>query len=135
MGGEVMFDEQPDGDIHGECAEEIKRLEAENTRLTQALRYEQHLAERIGTHGPDCWAWGPAHYECLMREYRGGLGALRLENASIIAKLAEARELLKAAQGLLCLVWEYDGGVFGGEHNNATDVSTGIDAWLERNKT
>jgi hypothetical protein len=27
------FDEQPDGDPHGECAHEIARLNAENTKL------------------------------------------------------------------------------------------------------
>ena len=27
------FDEEPDGDIHGECAREIHRLEAENAKL------------------------------------------------------------------------------------------------------
>lgn len=31
-----MFDEQPDGDIHGECAAEIRRLEAENEILRAA---------------------------------------------------------------------------------------------------
>ena len=29
----TMFDEQPDGDPHGECAAEIHRLEAENAEL------------------------------------------------------------------------------------------------------
>lgn len=46
------------------------QLKAENERMRKALRYEQHLAEHIGTHGPDCWAWGPAHYECLKRRYQ-----------------------------------------------------------------
>jgi cell division protein FtsB len=32
-----MFDEQPDGDIHGECAAEIHKLEAENTALRAEL--------------------------------------------------------------------------------------------------
>ena len=33
----MMFDEQPDGNPHGECAAEIHRLEAEITRLRAAL--------------------------------------------------------------------------------------------------
>lgn len=32
-----MFDEQPDGDPHGECAAEINRLEAELAACTGAL--------------------------------------------------------------------------------------------------
>ena len=33
----MMFDEQPDGNPHGECAAEIHRLEAEITRLRTAI--------------------------------------------------------------------------------------------------
>ena len=44
----------------------MREAEAEITRLTACLRYEQHRAERIGTHGPHCKNWGPAHYECAM---------------------------------------------------------------------
>jgi hypothetical protein len=33
-----MFDEQSDGDIHGECAVMIHHLEAENAALREALR-------------------------------------------------------------------------------------------------
>ena len=33
----MMFDEQPDGNPHGECAGEIHRLEAEVVRLRTAL--------------------------------------------------------------------------------------------------
>ena len=33
----MMFDEQPDGTPHGECAAEIHRLEAEVVRLRTAL--------------------------------------------------------------------------------------------------
>ena len=43
------------------AADEIERLNA-------ALRYEQHRAGRIGTHSDGCWKWGPAHYECAIRE-------------------------------------------------------------------
>lgn len=49
-------------------ASALAAARAEITRLEGALRYEQHLATRIGTHSPGCHAWGPSHYECAMRE-------------------------------------------------------------------
>lgn len=51
-------------------------------RLTRAVQYEQHRTERIGTHGPGCWKWGPQHYECAVEE----VGRLR----SIASKLSAA---------------------------------------------
>lgn len=36
-------------------------------RLQRALRYEENRFSRIGTHNPDCWKWGPGHYECALR--------------------------------------------------------------------
>lgn len=56
---------------HAQCdcnAAEIEQLRAEINRLNACLRYEQHLAERVVTHGPGCETWGPAHYECAARE-------------------------------------------------------------------
>jgi polyhydroxyalkanoate synthesis regulator protein len=45
------------------AAQEIERLRA-------ALRYEENRFSRIGTHGPDCWKWGPGHYECALRHIK-----------------------------------------------------------------
>jgi len=45
-----------------------EKMVAEIARLNEALHYEQNQLSRIGTHGEDCWKWGPQHYECAMRE-------------------------------------------------------------------
>lgn len=57
-GCEAMWPDQ----FTDRAANEIERLEA-------ALRWEQHRADRIGTHWPDCHLAGQMHYECLLREY------------------------------------------------------------------
>ena len=45
-------------------------LRDEIERLTKALHYEQHWLSRIGTHGPECWRWGPSHYDCAVKKIK-----------------------------------------------------------------
>ena len=44
---------------------------AENERLRRELKYQDARDGHTGTHGPDCWGWGPKHYECALRHIRG----------------------------------------------------------------
>jgi len=68
-------------DVMEDAADEIERLrakdqhwnehlrtaQAEIKRLTACLKWEQNWLERVGTHSPGCWQWGPGHYMCAVR--------------------------------------------------------------------
>jgi hypothetical protein len=40
---------------------------SENERLKRALKYQDDRETWIGTHGPDCWSYGPRHYDCAIK--------------------------------------------------------------------
>jgi hypothetical protein len=73
---------------HGVEYVRADEAQAEVERLNKALTWEQNRAGRIGTHGPGCHTWGPAHFECLLREHE------RLKASIALDKMAEnARDL------------------------------------------
>jgi chromosome segregation ATPase len=45
----------------------LRTAQAEIKRLTACLKWEQNWLERVGTHSPGCWQWGPGHYLCAIR--------------------------------------------------------------------
>lgn len=51
-----------------ELVDKVKQQAQEIERLNKSLQFEQNYLSRVGTHGPDCYKWGPGHWECAMRE-------------------------------------------------------------------
>lgn len=68
---------------------EVERQQAEIARLTKCLKYEQHLINRVGTHGPNCYQWGPAHYQCAL----GEIGRLQATLGDLPQALAECKRI------------------------------------------
>lgn len=65
---ERLADEGQNWQVLELSAEELRSLHAEVERLNSCLQWEQNRASWTGTHNKDCWKWGPAHYECALRE-------------------------------------------------------------------
>lgn len=46
----------------------LEQQAQEIERLNKSLQFEQNYLSRVGTHGPDCYKWGPGHWDCAIRE-------------------------------------------------------------------
>lgn len=88
--------------FNAELQDENVKLRAEIERLTKCLKFEQHYLGRVGTHGPNCHQWGPAHYQCAMvaieqnKRLITQLEGNALHQAGEIAKHLNEIERLKA---------------------------------------
>lgn len=43
---------------------------AENTLLKKRLKYQDDREGWVGTHSPECWTFGPRHYECAIQRIK-----------------------------------------------------------------
>jgi hypothetical protein len=82
--------EHDDMSIGDEAADEIECQQAEIKRLRAALTYEENRFNRVGTHDPNCYTWGPGHYECALREIEQL--RQRLHEVSVDWQCGQARE-------------------------------------------
>lgn len=85
-----MFDEEPEGDPHGQCAAEIHRLTEENERLRKALQLSSDGAGKVASKRflfREYW-----NHEEDFRSYRNLLHSLGDDYLSQISQLGELME-------------------------------------------
>ena len=59
---------------------------AEVTTLKKRLKYQDDREGWIGTHSPECWTFGPRHYECALRHIEAIQSALTEEEFRVYCK-------------------------------------------------
>ena len=59
---------------------------AEVTTLKKRLTYQDDREGWIGTHSPECWTFGPRHYECALRHIEAIQSALTEEEFRVYCK-------------------------------------------------
>jgi hypothetical protein len=68
------FDEEPDADLHGECAAEIERLQARVAHLEQLVTDATYTLSKARMWGGMEWTYNPLHpmYYAPMRDRLAG---------------------------------------------------------------
>jgi len=79
--------------------EEINHIADKIPTLINLTRREIEREARVSTHAPGCHAWGPRHYDCLMRRYEATRAALT-QAQEAIEEIAETLELVGQHLGL-----------------------------------
>ena len=88
----MSFDEQPDGDIHGECAAEIHKLEAERDALAARVQEMRDAMKRINK------------YPSKPSEELGYVGCRRVAGEAIINTTDTSAQIL-ARRDAATLAW------------------------------
>lgn len=89
-----MFDEQPDGDSHGECAAEIHRLQAENEKFRAAFADLLSVRDQFAVAAMK--AMLAAGHDKHMRGYEGW----REEFCAEAYRWADAMQAVRVAAGV-----------------------------------
>ena len=59
---------------------------AEVATFKKRLKYQDDREGWIGTHSPECWTFGPRHYECALRHIEAIQSALTEEEFRVYCK-------------------------------------------------
>jgi len=94
-----MFDEQPDGDQHGECEEEIRRLTEANNALRGAL---EGMADAVSIALRKAWQLGQTYWQQADSEYTSDHRKAEVTQATFQQLVDETRAAVLAGQGDRC---------------------------------